>query len=729
MVSPELRHVVESIRRMKDVMSILVQESYGNREASAGFRAVPIRPTNLVRRVIHKASRQATLGWRKTLARLVGTQVDRAELAQALRVNEQALSDTVQKIHHALRTRLPVGPADANGIQTVLQQHAPEAIESIAVTADRIADHVFDLLGSGPVALGPTIDWHRDFKSGYRWDPHTFYADIRHGHVPGVDIKVPWELSRGQHLPVLAQAYLLTGRERYAGEVVAQIRDWLMTNPPQFGVNWACAMDVAIRAVNWLWAACLVADSSETDEEFFADLLGGLLAHGRHLMANLEVWADGTTTNHYLANVVGLLYLGLCLPECAESRKWRDFALEAMVQEMDHQVLPDGVDYESSIPYHHLVTEMFLSTALLCRHHAVTLPPAFLARLARMVEFVQAYTKPNGLAPQVGDADDGRLHVLSGYGTADQRDHRHLLALGVLLFEREDWWTLAGPSWHEALWFGGHRAERWSRPPQGQAPSPNSTAFPHAGLYIMRAENDYVLFNCGPVGTGGVGNHKHNDLLSLEVHLGGEDILVDPGSFLYTSDPDARNTFRGTAAHSTVMVDELEQNRFIDRGLFSLHSDARPRVLEWETQDGFDRIVAEHNGYARLAYPVLHRRAVTFERDTRRVEVFDHVVDLAGGCGTHELMWTFVFAHGCLIEPVGNGWIIRTARQRVLLSMPYQDPEGQALSVNTAIEQWWISPRYGVREQALVLRWKWQGGIPLRVRFSMARSLEWRANG
>jgi len=716
-VSPELRHVVESIRRMKDVMSILVQESHGSREASAGFRAVPFRPINLVQRVVHKASRQATLGWRKTLARLVGTQVDRAELAQAFRVNEQALNGVVHKVRQALRTRLPVGPADAQGIQTVLQQHAPEAIESIAVTADRIADHVFDLLGSGPVALGPTIDWHRDFKSGYRWDPHTFYADIRHGHVPGADIKVPWELSRGQHLPVLAQAYLLTKDERYAREVVTQIQDWLATNPPQFGVNWACAMDVAIRAVNWLWAACLVADSSEADDEFFADLLGGLLAHGRHLMANLEVWADGTTTNHYLANVVGLLYLGLCLPECAEARKWLDFAVQAMVQEMDHQVLPDGVDYESSIPYHRLVTEMFLSAALLCCHHGMTLPPAFLARLARMVEFVQAYTKPNGLAPQVGDADDGRLHILSGYGIVDQRDHRHLLALGALLFEREDWWTLAGPSWLEALWFDGHRNKRWSRPPQGQAPSLNSTAFPHAGFYIMRAENDYVLFNCGPVGTGGLGNHKHNDLLSLEVHLGGEDILVDPGSFLYTSDPDARNTFRGTGAHSTVMMDELEQNRLIERSPFCLHPDAQPRVLEWETQDGFDRIVAEHDGYARMVDPVVHRRTITFEKPTRRIEIMDGFWGPAGAKKAHELTWTFTFHPACSLELIDEGCLIHTGRQCLQIFTPSRYPEGGRLPVDMKIEQGWVSPRYGIREKAPVLRWRWQGPIPFTVCF------------
>src|SRR4030042_352976 len=45
------------------------------------------------------------------------------------------------------------------------------------------------------------VDWQLDFKSGYRWSEETWYLKIPSGHKPGVDIKVPWELARMQHLP------------------------------------------------------------------------------------------------------------------------------------------------------------------------------------------------------------------------------------------------------------------------------------------------------------------------------------------------------------------------------------------------------------------------------------------------------------------------------------------------------------------------------------------------
>jgi len=240
-------------------------------------------------------------------------------------------------------------------------------------------------------------------------------------------------------------------------------------------------------------------------------------------------------------------------------------------------------------------------------------------------------------------------------------------------------------------------------------------------LYIMRAQKDYVLFNCGPVGTRGVGNHKHNDLLAIEVHLGGEDILVDPGSYLYTSDPEARNAFRGTAAHNTVMVDGIEQNRFVPKQLFCLQPDAHPRVLVWETGTTRDSVVAEHNGYARCADPVVHRRTVTLERSNGHIEVLDSFLNPAGGSGTHEFIWTFTFAQGCSVQPITNGWMIHTSCQCVQLSTPDLHSEKDLLPLDTIIEQGWVSPRYGVREKVPMLRWLWRGPIPLTVRFGFTR--------
>ena len=72
------------------------------------------------------------------------------------------------------------------------------------------------------------IDWQLDFKSGFRWDEKTWYMDVSIGKHLGADIKVPWELSRLQHLPQLAISYRQDPSKEYlAKECVFQIRSLL----------------------------------------------------------------------------------------------------------------------------------------------------------------------------------------------------------------------------------------------------------------------------------------------------------------------------------------------------------------------------------------------------------------------------------------------------------------------------------------------------------------------
>ena len=690
-------------------------------------RSAQIGVMGTVKMIVRKSIRPIMRCWKRW--RVCHAAQDRLGTNEIVRVFARTGEDIdhlSERFRQKLRSSLPVGPDDAAAIVECLERSAPAVKAQIVDSADRVCAHVFDLLGSGPVALGTPIDWHADFKSGYRWDPSVAYLDVPSGHVPGVDIKVPWELSRGQHLPLLAQASWITGEVRYTEELVAQIQDWVLKNPVSFGVNWACPMDVAIRAVNWLWAVGLAADTSAVTNEFLAALLASLLSHGRHVFENLEIRDDGITTNHYLADLVGLLYLGLCLPESHETKQWRRFALEELTKEMDVQVLSDGVHYESSVSYHRLVTEMFLSAAALCRHHDQALPQPFWSRLELMCEFVVAYTKPNGLAPQIGDGDNGRLHILSGYGTTDIRDHRHLIAVGVILFERADWWASADPLWIEGLWFGGSQIPRWRQPPLPGSLMSKSAAFPDGGFYVMRQNMDYVLFNCNAVGTKGIGTHKHNDLLSLEVHLGGEDIIVDPGSFLYTSDPVAYREFRSTTAHATVMIDGREQNRDVRGKLFALYPDSHPKVLAWEIERSFDSVVAEHSGYLRLSDPLLHKRTVALSRSEPHLVIKDVFIRRGDAEMSHQLAWTFPFAPGIVVQSVADmpgEWVITSLSGTYRLRISSDSSSDDSLNrAQTVLEQGSVSPRYGIHHQASFLRISWAGPLPQEVLFEFVRS-------
>src|SRR5438067_2521938 len=161
------------------------------------------------------------------------------------------------------------------------------------------------------------------------------------------------------------------------------------------------------------------------------------------------------------------------------------------------------------------------------------------------------------------------------------------------------------------------------------------THFPSAGLTVMRRGDDYLLVANGIVGTGGFGNHKHNDLLGFEYHVNGEAVIVDAGSFVYTSDPDARNLFRSTAYHNTLCIDGVEQNEFRADWLFRMFEKALPEhVVVREDADACE-YRGRHHGYARLPDPIVHERTFLLSRSTGMLTI----VDCLEGRGRHRLQW------------------------------------------------------------------------------------------
>jgi uncharacterized heparinase superfamily protein len=592
-----------------------------------------------------------------------------------------------------------------------LRDAYPAMADHTIAAADRIRGHRFTLLGrsdfvprdpSRPAANGyQPIDWATDPAVGRRFpvDIPCRTFDLATMQPPGADVKLPWELARCQHLPVLGQAWRLTGDAEYAREVVRQFDDFAEANPWATGVNWACTMDVALRALNWALASELIADSPEAGA--LPRLYGRLFEHGAFVRDHLENQYE-VTSNHYLSNLAGLLFVGVVFHRTSRGRQWLEFARAALEEEIVTQVLPDGADYESSVPYHRLVTELFLTSLRQGELAGLRFSAAYRDALVRMVEFLHAVQRPDGLMPQVGDADDGRAHILTGYGRWNPQDPRHLLGPAALVLSRPEWLESAGEEarW-EAEWWGLRPALRST----SDAPLPDvGRLFPDAGLAVCRRGGSYLLVTNGIVGTKGFGNHKHNDQLGFEYHYAGQPVFVDPGSYVYTSDPDARNLFRSTAAHNTLMIDDVEQNDIRPEWLFRMFECARPEHLGFHS-DGETVYEGRHAGYTRLPDPVEHRRRFRLMHSSGRLEISDTL----SGSGEHTFLWSFHCGDGTRVSTEEDGRIRLAYRGATLWLCPPPD-------LIPAISSGWYSPSYGVRRPIAVVRFETRAALDMGVR-------------
>lgn len=542
------------------------------------------------------------------------------------------------------------------------------------------------------------IDWQRDFKCGYRWSEKVISTQAKYGHQLGMDIKVPWELARAQHFPMMAYAFALTGDSKYVQEFRNGVLDFIATNPPRYGANWICTMDVSIRISNWLLAYDLLKGYEATfDDKFEAEFKRGVYQHGKHIISNLE-WSAELRSNHYLSNVVGLLFVAAYLPSTPEVDAWLAFAVQELIVEVKAQFGEDGANFEASTNYHRLSAEMVIyGTALVLglqeekssalrsydyRLHQglsmlrpapmplyemgdqkIPFPAWYIERLEKMAEFTIHIIKPNGKVPQFGDNDSGRflkiqpnfqrLMVaeakqkyanLEGYDDLpdeaiywdeDILDHRHLVAAINALFGRRDFADFVG----EGFWEGdvvvdlanGVRLPSYLKggmstaqektigdrlpilednlvqhtleiPVQGGNLHDDLVRFAYRdfGLYLFRSKRLYLAVRCGSVGQNGNGGHAHNDQLSIELTIDGENYVVDPGTYLYTPLPKRRDEYRSIKAHFSPQMGDVETGD-LSVGSFAMRDKAKAKCLYFG-EDGFAGV---HQGFGQSTYRMI----------------------------------------------------------------------------------------------------------------------------
>ncbi len=590
-------------------------------------------------------------------------------------------------------------------VETIASRFAAER-RAIIRRADRACEGRFDLLGLTALNFGDPIDWHLEATSGKRtgldhWSRMTDLAP----EVAGDD-KVTWELNRHQHFVTFGQAWWLTGDERYVEAFVNQVSAWMDANPPKRGINWASSLELAFRIISWLWAWRLCADSPLLRATFTSRLLKYLVAQGRHIESYLSHYSSPNT--HLTGEALGLFYLGATLPELRRSRHWRDLGLRLLLDQLPIHVRRDGVYFEQSSYYHRYTADFYTHLLLLARACGLDLGAEIEGRLALMHDHLMWITRPDGSSPFFGDDDGGRLIKLGERALDDFRD---TLATGAALFGRGDWKLVAGEAAVETLWLLGPQGLADYDRLRPEPPRPRARAFDESGYFIMRdgwtGESSYALIDCGPHGAPFGGCHAHADALAIEFAAAGVTWLLDPGTFNYTGDPQARDEFRSTAAHNTVMVDDEWQS--IPGKPFTWRREANCAHRAFVAEAGFAYFEGSHDGYRRLSDPVTHTRSVFFVEadDESDLPTYLVVRDCFDARERHRYAIHYHFPAGCDVgvdkqevratKPGGARLVVRVFGN---------------VGLRAGVRAGWVSRGYGHRDLAPVAVIEAEGAGP-----------------
>ena len=546
-----------------------------------------------------------------------------------------------------------------------------EAITSIDIhIADLYLKHKFDLLGSGLqsvsekktlkkdeiqqvncfnistimgeiIQLNPfykLLEWQWDFKNNYLFSVMQRSNRLVINESSGYDIKVPWELARCQHLPFLARLYRISKDNRYKNEVLCEILDFIANNPVGYGVNWKCTMDVAIRVSNWIMALDLI---HWNDKNSITDIISkSIYQHCIFIRYNLED-QRGYRGNHYLADIVGLLYSSTFFKPIDNIRKIQEFSIEQLFLSIDEQFYDDGGNFESSLPYHRLSIELVVYGLwrLLIVAENNNLLHQYCKKIEKYSRQIQKVgkalgvmidsIKPNGNIYQLGDNDSGHLFRFYRFGSMCSRKfyaNKYNRRVNVSVWDENELNcdeikdvinAVLGLKTNSCFFDGLVRnifctngisqllleTFRETQKPTYKRSDRNNEMtlsyktrkiielhknvilddaqpfyYPNFGLVGLKNSTLYLGVSLTDVGQNGRGGHTHNDKLSYELFFDGIDYQSDPGTYVYTVSRDWRNMFRSALAHNSPYFGQ-EQN-LIGDNCFELKQRTECKLIE-----------------------------------------------------------------------------------------------------------------------------------------------------
>ena len=358
------------------------------------------------------------------------------------------------------------------------------------------------------------------------------------------------------------------------------LEDWMQKNPVGFGNGWE-PYPISLRSVNWIFFYHAYYDFFQNDPGFRQQFLNSLFRQIAYLRFFME---NHLQANHLWANVKALLFAGLFFDEKA----WIRQGLKLVRRELEEQILADGGHYERSPMYHALIlTDVLDLIQLIAAKEKIrNLPEAdilqfkqyLLEKAQAMERWLEGMTQPDGQPPLLGD---------TAFGIAPEPEviKRYFKAVAGQVNE--------------------------------PLPTLKSLVFKNSGYFIFRDAQWYLVIDGGELGVSYQLGHAHCDLLSYELSVKGQRIIVDSGVGEYLP-TELRQKARSIYSHNTLVINGLDQAELWSA--FRMGRRVRPQQVSVNTEPIFEFIGSYRNTLnKKLGY--WHQRKI---RAAQSVEIEDH---------------------------------------------------------------------------------------------------------
>jgi asparagine synthase (glutamine-hydrolysing) len=583
-------------------------------------------------------------------------------------------------------------PADRTTVAARLRAW-DEGRQGPVARADELGQGIVRYFAGIPVATGFPPAWHSNPFTGVEAPAGRHWSRI--GDFGQGDIKVIWEPSRFAFAYNLVRAFWRTGNEAYAERFWQLVESWRLKNPPQRGPNWKCGQEASLRVMAWCFGLYGFLEARATTAARATALAQMIAVSGRRIEATLG-YALSQRNNHGISEGMGLWTIGALFPELRASARWRERGRRVLEEQARALIYDDGAFSQHSVNYHRLMLHAFAWSLRLGDVLGQPFSAGLRDRVATAAGFLhQLQDEASGRVPSYGQNDGALILPLNNCSALDFRpvvQAARYLTTGTRTYPD-------GPWDEDLLWLCGAEAA------EAAVVEPRRTDLraEAGGYYTLRSPAGFAFIRCASF------RHRPSqaDMLHLDLWWRGQNLALDAGTYSYHAPPPWDNALARTAYHNTVTVDDRDQMEQAGKFLWLPWLHGRSRLHRSSTAGHLAYWEGEHDGYARLDHPVIHRRGIV-----RLGAEHWLVLDALRSPGPHRyrLHW--------LLPDLPHDTDIATADERVAGSIRLETPAGPFLiqlgdlngpshyslvRADADSPRGWMSPGYMSRAAALSL--------------------------
>lgn len=472
--------------------------------------------------------------------------------------------------------------------------------------------------------LNEKINWHRDLHSGKEFPmDFSFSINTRSGQYGNV--KVVWEVNRLQFLTGFCLKYKQTKHEEFLDRFMDIITQWHVANPYLYGVNWYSNIELNLRIITWFFCwEILDATSLISTHKKFANFtntvwLPLIELHAEHAFRYPSKYSSAN--NHLVAEAAGLFIAGSYW-KFKHSERWKSYGQKVLESQIHKQHTFQGVNREEASEYIQFIADFFLIPMIVGQRTGSPYSKKYSDKWKEIMNYVYHLMDCSGNLPYYGDDDDGHV-VQLGWGKSTS-NFSSLLASASIIFKNPSFKTKATFDLKNHLLFGE----------QGYSLFNNFTSVNGESKSLLLKESGHFLLKTGkgnkelychadiaPLGYLSIAAHGHADALSFFLHLDGQPYIIDVGTYTYHTEPEWRSYFKGTLAHNTIRVDQIDQATYAGPSLWLDHYSTKLHLAEENDKEIV--VKGSHNGYKSKA--VDHLRTFHFDKEKEKLEVIDEI--------------------------------------------------------------------------------------------------------